>query len=406
MSETPDVGGGTEAAAGCVSAAGLGADRGLLGTITVIVGRFASLRTQERRVLRRESRLEKYRFQQVARQILPKERIRVCCKTPSPYSSPHLKYSPLRERASIAGLMVCGSPWCCPPCAARIAEGRRSEVGQAIAWAKSQGLVVVLSTFTLRHGATHSLEASLTALTGAYRRMQQRRDFKALRLAYGLSHTIKVVEATWSSDNGWHPHLHVLQCLSPGLNVSAYSAALAKGWLPSVASQGFSASARRGVDVRATWGDVEKYVTKLGRTWGAEDEITKANTKRGRGDSMSPMDLLRSVALTDDQAHANLFREFALTMKGTHQLQWSRGFKKLVGVEERSDADLAVLEEDQAAYWFAGFTVSDWRAIYFCGPEARADLEAAGDGLDRERVDQLLAEYRARYFSEGWGFRA
>jgi hypothetical protein len=93
-------------------------------------------------------------------------------------------------------------------------------------------------------------------------------------------------------------------------------------------------------------------------------------------------------------------------MKGTHQLQWSRGFKKLVGVEERSDADLAVLEEDQAGYWFAGFTISDWRAIYFCGPEARVDLEAAGDALDRERVDQLLAEYRARYFSEGWGFGA
>ncbi len=375
-----------------------------LGTITVIVGRFASLSTQERRVLRRESRLEKYRFQQVARQILPKERIRVCCKTPSPYSAPHLKYSPLRERASIAGLMVCGSPWCCPPCAARIAEGRRSEVAQAIVWAKSQGLVVVLSTFTLRHGAKHSLEASLTALTGAYRRMQQRRDFKVLRLAYGLSHTVKVVEATWSPDNGWHPHLHVLQCLSPGLNVSAYSAALAKAWLPSVASEGFSATVRRGVDVRATWGDVEKYVTKLGRTWGAEDEIAKANAKRGRGDSMSPMDLLRSVALTGDQAHASLFREFALTMKGTHQLQWSRGFKKLVGIEDRTDADLAVLEEDQAAYWFAGFSNSDWQAIYFCGPEARADLEAAGDALDHARVVQLVAEYRARYFAEGWGW--
>jgi hypothetical protein len=234
--------------------------------------------------------------------------------------------------------------------------------------------------------------------------MQQRRDFKALRLGYGLSHTVKVVEANVSSLNGWHPHLHVIQCLSPGLNISAYSAGLAKAWLPSVASQGFSATARRGVDVRGTWGDVEKYVTKLGRTWGAEDEIAKANTKRGRGDSMSPMDLLRSVALTGDEAHANLFREFALTMKGTHQLQWSRGFKKLAGVEERTDADLAVLEEDQAAYWFAGFSNSDWQAIYFCGPEARADLEAAGDALDHARVVQLVAEYRARYFAEGWGF--
>lgn len=404
MPKTSAIGRGTEAAAGRVSAAGGRATGELLGTNTVIVGRSVPPSALERRVLRRESRLEKYRLQAAARQILPKERIRVCCKTPSPVSSPHLKYSPLRNRAHLAGLMVCGSPWACPVCAARIAEGRRGEVARAIAWAKAQGLVVVLSTLTLRHGAKHSLEASLTALTGGYRRMHQRRDFKALKVAHGLRHSVKVVEATVSPAHGWHPHLHILQCLAPGLDVAAYTAALTKAWLPSLASEGFSATTRRGVDVKATWGHVEQYVTKLGRTWGAEDELAKANTKRGRKGSRSPMDLLRSVAETGDQAHANLFREFVLTMKGTHQLQWSKGFKALVGIEERTDADLAVLEEDQAAYWFAGFSSSDWAAIQFCGPEAKADLEAAGDALDHARVVQLVAEYRARYFTDGWGF--
>jgi hypothetical protein len=263
---------------------------------------------------------------------------------------------------------------------------------------------LVLATFTLRHGARHSLEDSLAALTGAYRRMHRRRDFGALRASYGLTHSIKGTEVTWWPTNGFHPHLHVLQFLTPGLNVTAYTAALTRAWLPSVESEGFSATARRGVDVKATWDDVKDYVTKFGRTWGAADELTKANSKKGKRDSLTPWDLLRSAADTGDEIHTNRFREYALTMKGKHQLQYTPKLKRLVGIEDRTDADLVVLEDDQAAYYFAGFSPTDWAAIKFAGPAGKADLEAAGDALDRARVVELVAEYRARYFAEGWGW--
>ena len=391
----------------------LGADGGArapaagpLGTITVIVRRSPPPSALVQRVLRRESRVERYRLQATARHILPKERIRVCLRCPAPLNSPHLKYSPARKAAYLGGLMVCASPWSCPVCAARISERRRGEVAQAIEWAKSAGYQVVLSTFTLRHGAKDSLEASLAALTGAYRRMHRRRDFSALRASYGLSHSIKGLEATYGSDNGWHPHLHVLQFVTPGLDVTAYSAALAAAWLPSVASEGFSATAQRGVDVKATWGHVERYVTKLGRTWGAADELTKANSKRGRAGSLSPMDLLRSVADTDDQAHAALFREFALAMKRKHQLQWTRGLKAAVGIEDRTDEDLAYnwLDDDQLAYVLARLDRADWAAVLYCGPDAIAELETAGDARDHQRIAAHLADCRQRYFADGWGF--
>ncbi len=380
--------------------------KGRLGTNTVIVRRSSKQSALVQRVVRWESRVERYRLQATARQILPKERIRACLVAASPVASPHLKYSPARKAAHLAGLMVCASPWSCPVCAARISERRRGEVAQAIAWAKGAGLQVVLSTFTLRHGSNHSLAVSLGALNGAYRRMHRRRDFVALRASYGLVHGIRGLEATHSLDHSWHPHFHVLQFVSPGLDVTAYAAALSAAWLPSLAAEGFSATARRGVDVKATWGHVEQYVTKLGRTWDAADELTKANSKRGRKDSFTAMDLLRSVAETGDQAHASLFREFALTMKRKHQLQWTRGLKSLVGIEDRSDEDLAAnwLDDDQLAYVFANFSSSDWAAIRYCGPEAKADLEAAGDRHDRVAVVRLVAEYRARYFADGWGF--
>ncbi len=398
VADRPGAGGGACAA---TTAAG---DR--LGTITGFVGRSKSLSALGKRVHRYEGRVERYRLLATARRILPKERIVACFKTPSPYARPHLKYSPARKSAHLAGLMVCGSPWACPVCASRISERRRSEVSAAIVWAKSAGAQVVLSTFTLSHGVTDSLEASLTALNGAYRRMQQRRDFKALRASAGLTHSIKAVEVTWSPDNGFHPHLHVLQFLSPGVDVAAYGAALSVAWLPSLRAQGFSASTAHGVSVKATWGDVEKYVTKLGRTWGAAEELTKANTKRGRNKSLTPWDLLRSAADTDNQLHANRFREFALTMKGTRQLRWSPGFKSLVGIEERSDEDVAAnwLDDDQLAYVLAWLDVGDWAAVRYCGPEAMAELEALGDRHDRAGIAAHLTECRRRYFAEGWGF--
>lgn len=92
-------------------------------------------------------------------------------------------------------------------------------------------------------------------------------------------------------------------------------------------------------------------------------------------------------------------------MKGSHQLQWSRGLKALVGIDDRGDEDLATnwLDDDQAAYLFASLSLADWAAVYYCGPEAKADIEGACDRHDRGGLAELLAGYQARYFAEGWG---
>jgi hypothetical protein len=199
--------------------------------------------------------------------------------------------------------------------------------------------------------------------------------------------------------------LHVLQVLPAGVELRRYGAAVSTAWRSALEHFGFSASAAVGVDVRASWADVKDYVTKLGRTWGAPEELTKANTKRGRKDSLTPWDLLRSVRDTGNEVHAERFREFAQTMKGTHQLRWSRGFKQLCGVEDRSDEDLAAnwLDDDQLAYALAWLDAADWAAVKYGGPRAVAQLESIGSQHDRVGVAAFLAECRAHYFTEGWG---
>jgi hypothetical protein len=316
-----------------------------------------------------------------------------------------LVYSPQRKSAHLAGLTTCGSVWSCPVCSTRISERRRGEVARAVEYVERNGGMIVLSTFTLSHAATDSLAASLRALNAGYHAMCTRRDYRALRASYGLSHSIKAVEVTWGAKNGSHPHLHVLHVVNADVDPIALQESLSVAWLPSVRRYGFSASVDHGVDVRATWGDVEKYVSKLGRTWGAPDELTKANSKAAQGDRFSPSDLLRSYRDAGDELHGAKFRDYALTMKGTHQLRWSPGFKRLVGVEDRTDADLAAnwLDDDNWTYTLAHLTASEWAAVRWCGPTSMAELERAGDAGDRELVAAVVERCQARYFTDGWG---
>lgn len=376
-----------------------------LGTNTEFVRRSSPESPVLKQNYRFAARVERYELQAVARSLLPAERIRVCMVCAGPTGA-RVVYSPQRQSAHLAGVMVCGSPWICPVCATRISERRRGEVAAAVAYVERSGRRMVLSTFTLSHAPTDSLVASLAALNGAYRRMHRRRDFAALRASYGLSESIKAVEVTWGADSGFHPHLHVLQAVSPGVEVAALRRDLAGAWLPSLRSAGFRASVAHGVDVTAAWDEVAEYVSKLGRKWGAPEELTKANSKRGRAGRFTPADLLRSVRDSGDQVHAARFVEYAGAMKGTRQLRWSPGFKKRVGILDRSDEDLAAnwLDDDRWTYVLAHLAPADWAAVRYCGPAACAELESAGDTGDRDQVAAVVERCRSRYFAEAWGF--
>jgi hypothetical protein len=330
------------------------------------------------------------------------------------YASPgdagvKLRYSPARRTAHLAGLIVCGSVWICPVCAARVSERRRREVGQALEWVSAHGMRMILITYTLSHCVSDSLETSLAGLNGAHRRMAQTTGYRALRAFYGLTYAIKTMEVTWGAGNGWHPHLHALWAVPVGVDAAALRRVLVPCWRQALrhyrhgTGRAYSASVTHGVDVRATFGDVQDYVSKMGRSWQVEDELTKANSKRGHLDRLTPFDLVRSVRDTGDQAHAELFREYAAAMKGTHQLRWSPGFKARVGIVDRIDAELAAdpLDDDQLAWTLHLLSDADWAAVrYF---NARAELETVGDTGDRGKVLAFLDGLRVRYFTDAWG---
>src|SRR5437773_6935288 len=73
----------------------------------------------------------RWQLQREARALLPDERVAFCMRRIQA-TSVDVLYSPQNQTAHYGGLMVCGSIWVCPLCAARISEYRRVEVEQAI----------------------------------------------------------------------------------------------------------------------------------------------------------------------------------------------------------------------------------------------------------------------------------
>jgi hypothetical protein len=313
-------------------------------------------------------------------------------------------------RGHFTGLQTCGSVWACPPCASKIAERRREELEAAIGAARGKGHGVLVAAYTFRHGPLDDLSGSLGRFLGALRAMTSWRAYKALMARYGLLGSIKALEVTHGTRNGWHPHAHLLYFVDRSLSeeeVAELEAALYVLWQDAAARGGLDMDRAHGLRLQSTWGAVADYVSKWGREpdhrpWGAADELTKANTKRGRGeDRHTPWDLLRWGADTGEAEPVELFREYHAAFKGRRQLVYSPGLKELLGLgPDRTDEELAS-ETTASAVLLANLDYRHWSAVlrYDRDEDTRAQLQyllGLGDpAAVWDYVTHLLARYEA-----------
>jgi len=237
---------------------------------------------------------------------------------------------------------TCGSVWVCPACSAKIRTRRAIEVAAAVAVHKMRGGDVAMLTLTVRHERWMSLSMVLDGLMGSWRSMQQAGEWRALRKTF--VGTIRALEVT-VGESGWHPHLHVLLLVQAGRDrafIDREAGRLFAGWVAEVESRiGVAPTARRGMSI--VWmDDGAEYVAKLQE---AGLEVAYADGKRGS----YPFGLLEGVG-AGDLASIQLWREYADTMKGRRALEWSRGLRDTLGLdEEKSDEELALEEVDGQA---------------------------------------------------------
>nr|MBK6000655.1 hypothetical protein [Acinetobacter baumannii] len=124
-----------------------------------------------------------------------------------------------------------------------------------------------------------------------------------------------------------------------------------------------------GLDLRdGTYAD--QYVSK----WGIESELTKGHVKKGRNGGYTPFDLLQFSMYNEsvfEKDCGKLFQEFAIAMKGSRQLVWSRGLKALLELEEKTDEELAEETEKDA---ISLRTIDDFIFSLLCHYQKRWDF--------------------------------
>ncbi len=335
------------------------------------------------------SRVERWELQAVARRLLPSERLRVCCVCKVP-DAPGVSvlHSPSHGSAHYGGLMRCGSVWLCPVCSAKIAEARRAELEQVIAWwrGRDDGLVAML-TLTVAHTRCDDLGALLHALQGAFRSMTKSRLYRGLFGAYEVSYTVRGLEVTWGVANGWHPHFHILLFLPSTRNTDPMEDEFFAMWSAAAGRVGLVVDREHGVKLQATTGAIGDYVSKYGKgKWTAADELARANTKRGRGERFAPFDLLRQVAFSGESQFAELFVHYAAVFKGQRHLVFSKGLREAAGLLDKSDEQI-VDEQHEDAVLLAMLDDKQWAAVRALGLRGQVlEVARAGDAV-------ALAEY-------------
>ena len=295
-----------------------------------------------------------------------------------------------RESWHYKGLATCGSVWACPLCASKIQERRRQEVAAAILHAAAIERAPVMASFTFPHRVDQPLALLLRLQAEAIAYMRGRRQYIAAMLKAGNAGRIRSLEVTHGL-NGWHPHTHELLFVDPKMPALWLRETLADLWLKACTRVGLfrpgiddeAAFHRHSVDVRAGDEGVSAYLAKLDdqSKWTTAHELTKSSSKQGKRTGQHPF------ALAMQTSTAALFVEYVQAMKGQRQLVWSRGLKDAVGIEDRTDEEVAA-EETATVAASIPITRAQWRVVL--GNDARWEvLDAARRGGATE-VEALL----------------
>lgn len=279
--------------------------------------------------------------------------------------------------AFLSGVMVCGSVWSCPVCAAKIMERRRREVAQAMKAKHSQGLKAVLVTYTIPHYSGQCPVELLARFSEALTSLRGSRGFKRQMNESCRDGHIRTLEMTYGS-NGFHPHTHELYFVRSDDDADNLRDALTELWLNActrlrlVPARRYADFRRHAVDVIDNAQPVD-YMAKTGdgdAVSGADFEMTRHDLKSGKG-TVHPFVLLDRLAAGDREA-GDLFMAYSEAVKGRAAVQFSRGLKREVHLVDASDEELAKAEPRPHESEILGLIhAMDWDKI--------ADLGLIGD---------------------------
>jgi len=317
-------------------------------------------------------RIHDFLLQDQSAKLLPRERVSNCLKKRiDKKKNREVKYNESRKKAHWSNVQRCGSVWICPVCAKQITEKRRDELKKGIeAWKTAHSGGVLLLTLTFSHSVKESLSSLLERQRKAYKIFLETTKVKDLFRAIGVKYKIKSLEVTYGQ-NGWHPHNHILLLTQNQIeNYQDYIESLSLLWIKSCTKAGLSApSMTHGLDIRNG-----EYANQYVAKWGLDYELSKGHVKKGRNGGITPFDFLQYSmigATVHGRPAKTLWQEFGIAFKGKRQLEWGRGLKSLLLIEDKSDDELAQETELEA---ISMRTVDDYLFALLCTYQLRHEF--------------------------------
>jgi len=257
-----------------------------------------------------------------------------------------------------------------------------------------------MATWTMRHDATRRLSELLEGLRVASNAVHQNKTPRRLLAAHSIGQ-VRKLEVTVGLRHGWHPHHHELIFLAPGTTdaqAQAVDDSRLAAWSRSLERQGFGSADRKGhefriLDLDQAQEKVAEYVAKS-----AGHELAAAGTKRARGQSRTPLELLIDLGRFGEDSDRRLWLEHEQAMHGKRVLRWSPGLRaQLLGeLPELTDQEAAD-STDGVGRVIATIGVETWRRVWRSKHPPSVLLAAAElYDTDEDRTD-AVARYLARH---------
>jgi hypothetical protein len=198
----------------------------------------------------------------------------------------------------------------------------------------------------------------LAAVTHSWRKLQSQKAYRSFRK--NMIGSIKALEITWGP-NGWHPHLHVLLFLNPGLDpceAELGASGLVSGWRQLVGDQlGVSPSLERAMDFRYLDTSAAAYISKVAK------EIAMADTKSTR----SPFALLDLGETENYAQRVAQFIEYVTVTRSRQSFTWSKGLRELLDVAALRNILAVASLEDSAGVVVLTVERDEWNRMWCQG---------------------------------------
>lgn len=312
------------------------------------------------------NRRERYNLQSIARLLFGREGHREGLAHPFDYHRTakclHVRmalkvdvYKDSQHRkAFYGGLITCGSVWACPVCTAKVQERRRLEIAKAMNRAYAEGMKCVMVTTTFPHMAFQKLPDLIERQAVALSKMKSGNPWTRVRQWAGYHGQIRSLELTHGA-SGWHPHTHEIWIVRKDCDAAELRERILNRWQSACERAGLLEPAKveafreHAIDVKDN-ASCSDYLAKMddSKHWGADREVAKASSKKGKAKGLHPFQFLARYK-EGDEAAGRLWIEYANAMKGKRQLFWSRGLKDWAELDDKTDEELAAEQNEEAA---------------------------------------------------------